>query len=1101
MTALTLFLGTTYSGGTPAAFADGPDTASTAAPRLAWTARGEDKSLLKGLSFELQGPRGEELSEGDNRWEDAPAVRVVDNTGQRDYEGLDEDPEPGLFLVTHLYDEDAGLDDVEDGAAYRVTPLDSDDEDARAADDAEWTKLEASALVVDPVVVTVKPKPADSAATGTDVDGEVGRVDERRKSDDQEQDDTPTATKSDAPSVDETDLQALDEPMAATFALLDPCTGNNCANLTFNSTIGSGVMATPEDWEYRATYQADNDWYRFNLGSATSTVTLPVVRNRAYVISATPKTSLAATYSTTVSCSGSSGASGGSWSAPNLTLGTNRSWSCSFTHSASTRPSVTVKVNKQVLRSDVGTAAQRQGYLTGATFQLQASATGSAIAFPGGSCTIPSNQDYCNITVPGGMIPTASTSYYVVETTAGAGTFAVGEIATGTATGALTARPYPGSTGNLPTNGGTVNVPQTPSSGEYSSIGKTVNSVINPAKTPTCQAGLRVGLVLDTSSSIDSNERSTYATAVRGLVNALGSAGGVQISTITFNSAATAQPGLSGTADSTLATKLYDYLRPNSGSSGTFDAATNWDAALDLAAGGSYDVILMVTDGAPTQSRSTTSADSVRIFHVEQAVLSSNAAKIKGMPVWAVGVAMPTGSASNLQAISGKEPGADYFTADDWADLQRELVDIAKGLTCTLPIEVTKTTISTTGTTTNNAGGWMFTPASGGDTGPSLANDPRPTTAPYATAQTTVANNTVRWDLSFTKPTGQKANLTLAENPTDAQQADWTLTKVECSVGTGALTERPVVNGAVTLSDLTATSGKVFCKFTNTAKKLSATVTVRKTMQDANGLNPVPTANWTMGAALTGAPTTGTSISPATTQATAATTGTTPPWTISFPTASASTDVRVWEAQQTGYAFVSGSCAITTAGVARTVSVASTEVVLSAVKPGDTVACEFVNKLQAGAVTWEKVDDSTPLQRLAGSEWKIVGTTPATTALTVPDCVASAPGGCATAADTDNRAGGFRVAGLAWGSYQLIETKAPPGYVLDATPRPFVVGETALEPSLGQIRNSIQGGPVLPLTGGFGRDHVYLAGALLLLLSLAGFGSQRLRAGRTTRRA
>ena len=51
------------------------------------------------------------------------------------------------------------------------------------------------------------------------------------------------------------------------------------------------------------------------------------------------------------------------------------------------------------------------------------------------------------------------------------------------------------------------------------------------------------------------------------------------------------------------------------------------------------------------------------------------------------------------------------------------------------------------------------------------------------------------------------------------------------------------------------------------------------------------------------------------------------------------------------------------------------------------------------------------------------------------------------------------------------------------------------------IVNTLRSGPVLPLTGGLGRDHVYLAGALLLLLSRAGFGAKRLRAGRITRRA
>jgi uncharacterized surface anchored protein len=162
-----------------------------------------------------------------------------------------------------------------------------------------------------------------------------------------------------------------------------------------------------------------------------------------------------------------------------------------------------------------------------------------------------------------------------------------------------------------------------------------------------------------------------------------------------------------------------------------------------------------------------------------------------------------------------------------------------------------------------------------------------------------------------------------------------------------------------------------------------------------------------------------------------------------------------------------------------------------------------VNTRIPGTVAWQKVDGSAPAIHLQGSEWEIRPTNPTGTAIPVKDCVADNASECpADGQDVNPAAGELKVEGLAWGQYQLVETKAPPGYQLDSTPRPFEITATARDHVFTQpIVNTMRGGPVLPLTGGFGRDHVYLAGALLLLLSLAGFGSKRLRASRVTRRA
>ena len=162
-----------------------------------------------------------------------------------------------------------------------------------------------------------------------------------------------------------------------------------------------------------------------------------------------------------------------------------------------------------------------------------------------------------------------------------------------------------------------------------------------------------------------------------------------------------------------------------------------------------------------------------------------------------------------------------------------------------------------------------------------------------------------------------------------------------------------------------------------------------------------------------------------------------------------------------------------------------------------------VNIRIPGTVAWQKVDGSDPATHLQGSEWEIRPTNPTGAAIAVTDCVADVAAACPSGGrDVDPAAGRVTVEGLAWGEYELVETKAPPGYRLDATRRPFEItaadrDHVFIEP----IVNTLRSGPVLPLTGGLGRDHVYLAGALLLLLSLAGFGAKRLRAGRITRRA
>lgn len=142
----------------------------------------------------------------------------------------------------------------------------------------------------------------------------------------------------------------------------------------------------------------------------------------------------------------------------------------------------------------------------------------------------------------------------------------------------------------------------------------------------------------------------------------------------------------------------------------------------------------------------------------------------------------------------------------------------------------------------------------------------------------------------------------------------------------------------------------------------------------------------------------------------------------------------------------------------------------------------ITNEREPGSVTWQKVDDSSPAQHLTGSEWKIAGPLPGAIELPVVDCVADDAADCASTPDKDHRAGYFKVTGLEWGSYQLIETKAPAGYQLDPEPHPFIISSDALNYTFAEgIVNHPRETPNLPLTGGLGRDHFFIAGAVVVI--------------------
>ena len=92
--------------------------------------------------------------------------------------------------------------------------------------------------------------------------------------------------------------------------------------------------------------------------------------------------------------------------------------------------------------------------------------------------------------------------------------------------------------------------------------------------------------------------------------------------------------------------------------------------------------------------------------------------------------------------------------------------------------------------------------------------------------------------------------------------------------------------------------------------------------------------------------------------------------------------------------------------------------------------------------------------------------------------------------DSDATAGQFKLAGLKWGEYELMETVAPDGYNMDTTAHKFTIGPkdstVVLEAQLGNIEN--QPGGVLPGTGGDGNMKTLATGLLVAMASVATAG-------------
>lgn len=187
------------------------------------------------------------------------------------------------------------------------------------------------------------------------------------------------------------------------------------------------------------------------------------------------------------------------------------------------------------------------------------------------------------------------------------------------------------------------------------------------------------------------------------------------------------------------------------------------------------------------------------------------------------------------------------------------------------------------------------------------------------------------------------------------------------------------------------------------------------------------------------------------------------------------------------------------------------------------------NTRKTGTVKWNKVSSKYNTEFLSGAEWKLTriktfswknGVATYVNASddlgTVKDCVNGESGvsDCFAQSgqyvDLNGNKGKFELRGLAWGEYQLVETKAPDGFNLDSTPHTFRFGpvegsdvsgkwytnsqfkettadyeeSAAFTVDGGSITNTP--GVVLPGTGGEGLNKMYAAGLLATAIAVAG---------------
>lgn len=279
------------------------------------------------------------------------------------------------------------------------------------------------------------------------------------------------------------------------------------------------------------------------------------------------------------------------------------------------------------------------------------------------------------------------------------------------------------------------------------SFGAAVQAVPNPPIPATCNPGPRIGIVMDMSASISSEEMRTYQQALTGDGGLLDKLKGTNasISAFTFSWGSPSEdnerignyPGLVNLDTNMAEAKRIVNDRMNRG------GRTNWNDGLTkayeagqqiknprLPYGTGYDIVLFVTDGNPNTTgpnRYRPDGNDVSLRALEGGAYAANLLKFSGTRVMAIAAGGPgQNTPENLVLVSGKKENEDYYNGS-WDELSKNLVDSVRGSVCESNVVINKQIVRVLGqdgkdatdlrATTNTVipvgpgSGWDFTAA------------------------------------------------------------------------------------------------------------------------------------------------------------------------------------------------------------------------------------------------------------------------------------------------------------------------------------------------------------------------------------------------------
>lgn len=437
-------------------------------------------------------------------------------------------------------------------------------------------------------------------------------------------------------------------------------------------------------------------------------------------------------------------------------------------------------------------------------------------------CTISGGT--CSIMVPGGDDDYSGDSYSwdVSLKTPPVGWFGNGQLDLGN-NAALTATDYAFETDEL-ASGETVDVPGANPDGKYWDgnyhrfTGLLAASLNNPSVPQQC--GLDMALVLDQSGSMnDDSKQDNLQSAANAAIDALtGTPSTMAIYTFGPNADGDVEQAQTSTATATEAQALHDFINalptPNDG--------TNWDEGLYQVAdaAGNYDLVVFVTDGAPTTDHDGNGGGTdTRFDNISNAIFSANAVKQAGTPIVALGIGID-GAAENLIAVSGQNQGTDYYLGSS-SDFGQTLQELAAG-GCQGTVTIHKKIEDWQGNDVPNspdANGWQFT-------GSISQGSTIGTFAPTAT----VNDVTGYTNTDVTIAQGSNPTITLTEE----QQDGYTLTDVTCTVD-GQDVAETISDTSVSFPVTAGPDSSIACTFTNQQPRPAHVLTVEKTWQNAVG--------------------------------------------------------------------------------------------------------------------------------------------------------------------------------------------------------------------------------------------------------------------------